>query len=109
MAVPTVPVAPGRDHHRPAGDRAPLAPTWFPRLLALEVPPRRRPSKDRLRDASADPADEPRQPAVGRRPDPRRIVDALASTSLNHPSAGIWPAPPTTVPRLEAFPAQSRC
>jgi hypothetical protein len=23
MAVPTVPVAPGRDHHRPAGDRAP--------------------------------------------------------------------------------------
>ena len=42
MAVSAVPVAPGRDHHRPAGDRASLAPTWFPRLLALEVPPRRR-------------------------------------------------------------------
>jgi len=26
------------------GDRDPLAPTWFPRLLALEVPPCRRPS-----------------------------------------------------------------
>jgi hypothetical protein len=25
------------DHHRPAGDRDPLAPTRFPRLLALEV------------------------------------------------------------------------
>ena len=38
MAVSAVPVAPGRDHHRPAGDRASLAPTWFPRLLALEIP-----------------------------------------------------------------------
>src|ERR1700719_1629918 len=64
------------DHHRPAGDRDPLAPTRFPRLLALEVPPGRRPSTDRLRDASADPADEPREPAVGRTADPRRIVDA---------------------------------
>jgi transposase InsO family protein len=65
MAVSTLPVAPGRDHHRPAGDLAPLAPTWFPRLLALEVPPGRRSPADRLRDASADPADEPREPAVG--------------------------------------------
>jgi hypothetical protein len=46
MAVSTVPVAPGRDHYHPAGDRDPLAPTRFPRLLALEVPPRRRPSTD---------------------------------------------------------------
>jgi hypothetical protein len=53
-----------------------FAPTRFPRLLAVEVPPRRRPSKDRLRDASADPADEPREPTVGRTADPRRIVDA---------------------------------
>ena len=53
-----------------------LAPMRFPRLLALEVPPRRRPSTDRFRDASADPADEPREPAVGRTADPRRIVDA---------------------------------
>jgi hypothetical protein len=36
----------GRDHHCPAGDRDPLAPMRFPRLLALEVPPRRRPPKD---------------------------------------------------------------
>ena len=27
MAVSTVPIAPGRDHHRPAGDRDPVAPT----------------------------------------------------------------------------------
>src|SRR6202011_2377508 len=107
MAVSTLPVAPGRDHHRSAGDRDPLAPTWFPRLLALEIPPRRRPSKDRLRDASADPADEPREPAVGRTADPRRIVDAW------HRSRGIDgrqvydSASPTTVPRLEDFPAQS--
>src|SRR5216683_3195423 len=47
MAVSTVPVAPGRRHHLPTGDRAPLAPTRFPRLLALEVPPRWRPSTDR--------------------------------------------------------------
>jgi hypothetical protein len=40
------PVAPGRDHYHPAGDRDPLAPTRFPRLLALEVAPRRRPSTD---------------------------------------------------------------
>src|SRR5271156_4324022 len=46
MAVSTVSIAPGRDHHRPAGDRDPLAPTRFPRLLALEIPPRRRPSTD---------------------------------------------------------------
>src|SRR5258707_6315581 len=76
MAVSTVPVAPGRDHHRPAGDRDPLAPTRFPRLLALEVPPRWRPSTDRLGDAGTDPADEQREPAVGRTADPRRIVDA---------------------------------
>src|ERR1700758_5176369 len=74
MAVSAVPVASGRDHHRPAGDRDPLAPTRFPRLLALEVPPRRRPSTDRFRDACADPADEPREPAVGRTADPRRIA-----------------------------------
>src|SRR6266851_8889943 len=48
----------------------------FPRLLALEVPPRRRPSTNRLRDSSTDPADEPREPAVGRTADPRRVVDA---------------------------------
>src|SRR6266403_456715 len=76
MAVSTVPVAEGRDHHRPAGDRDPLAPTRFPRLLALEISPGRWPSTDRLRDASTDPADEPREPAVGRTADPRRIVDA---------------------------------
>jgi len=47
MVVSTVPVAPGCDHHRSAGDRDPLAPTRFPRLLALEVPPRRgRPRMD---------------------------------------------------------------
>ena len=76
VAVSTVPVALGRDHHRPAGDGAPLAPARFPRLLALEVPPDRRPSKDRFRYSSADPADEPRKPAVERTADPRRIVDA---------------------------------
>jgi hypothetical protein len=35
-----------------------------------------RPRRGRLRDASADPAHEPREPAVGRTADPRRIVDA---------------------------------
>src|SRR5260370_26587188 len=48
----------------------------FPRLLALEVPPRRRPSTDCCRDSGADPADEPREPTVGRTTDPWRIVDA---------------------------------
>ena len=38
--------------------------------------PRRRPSGDRFRYSSADPEDEPREPAVGRTADPRRIVDA---------------------------------
>jgi hypothetical protein len=42
VAVSNLSGAPGRDHRRPAGDRAPLPPTWLPRLLALEVPPRRR-------------------------------------------------------------------
>ena len=46
VALSTVPVASGRDHHRTAGDRDPLAPTRVPRLLALEVPPCRRPSAD---------------------------------------------------------------
>jgi hypothetical protein len=46
MVVSTVPVTPRRDHHRPAGDRDPLASTWVPCLLALEVPPCRRPSTD---------------------------------------------------------------
>jgi hypothetical protein len=76
MAVSTLPVAPGRDPHRPAGDGAALAPMRFPRILALEVPSRRRPSTDRFRYSSVDPADEPRKPAVGRTADPARIVDA---------------------------------
>jgi hypothetical protein len=46
VAVSTVPVATRRNQHRPAGDRHPLAPTRFPRLLALEVPPRRWQSTD---------------------------------------------------------------
>jgi hypothetical protein len=37
----------------------------FPRLLALEVPPRRRPSTDCCRDSGADPAHEPREPLWG--------------------------------------------
>jgi hypothetical protein len=53
-----------------------LAPMGFPRIVALEVPPRRRPSTDQFRYSSADPADEPREPAVGRTADPQRIVDA---------------------------------
>jgi hypothetical protein len=36
----------------------------------------RRPSPDRCRDSSADPAHEPREPVMGRTADPRRIVDA---------------------------------
>jgi hypothetical protein len=45
VAVSTVPVAPGRDPHSSAGDRDPLAPTQLPRLLAVEVPSRRRPPR----------------------------------------------------------------
>ena len=46
VALPTVPITSGRDPHRSAGDRDPLAPTLLPRLLALEVPPGGRPSKN---------------------------------------------------------------
>jgi hypothetical protein len=46
LAVSTVSVGPECDHHRPAGDRDPLAPTRFPRLLAVEVSSRWRPSAD---------------------------------------------------------------
>jgi hypothetical protein len=46
MVVSTVPVAAGRDHHRSAGERDPLAPPRFSGLLALEVPLRRRPPTD---------------------------------------------------------------
>src|SRR5271155_5461307 len=46
MAVTPVPIATGRDHHRPAGKRDPLAPTRLPCLLAPEVSPRRRQSTD---------------------------------------------------------------
>src|SRR6202043_1307326 len=101
MAVSTVPVAPGCDHHRSAGDRDPVAPTRFPRLLALEIPPGRRPSRDRLRDARADPADEPREPAVGRTADPRRIVDAWNRSRRINRRQVYGPVPPAAVPRLE--------
>src|SRR5258708_10423463 len=101
MAVSTVPVAPGRDHHRAAGDRDPLAPTRFPRLLALEVPPRRRPSTDRLRDSSADPSHEPREPAVGGTSYPRGIVGAWDRGRRINRRHIHGPSPATTVPRLE--------
>jgi hypothetical protein len=47
-------------------DSHPLAPTRIPRLLALEVPPHRRPSTDSFKGSGADPAGEPREPSVGR-------------------------------------------
>ena len=46
LALSTVPVVAGRDHDRAAGDCDPLAPARIPRLLALEVPLRRRPPPD---------------------------------------------------------------
>jgi transposase InsO family protein len=73
MVVSTVPVAAGRDH-RPAGDLDSLEPTRFPRLLALEVPPRRRPSSDCRRDSGADPAYEPREPTVRRTADHAELL-----------------------------------
>lgn len=45
LAVSSVPVTPGRDHNRPAGNRDTVAPRRFPRLLAVEVPSRRRSSR----------------------------------------------------------------
>jgi hypothetical protein len=49
------PVAPGRNYHHSAGDHNSLAPPRSSRLLALEVPPPRRPSPDCCRDSGADP------------------------------------------------------
>src|SRR5579859_7277141 len=108
MVVPTVPVAAGLDRHRPAGDRDPLAPTRLPRLLALEVPPPRRPSANRLRDSSADSAHEPREPTVGRTSYPRRTVDAWDRGRGIDGRQVYGPAPASTVARLEDLPAQSR-
>ena len=51
LAVSTVPVDLGRDHHRQARDCNPLAPTRFSCVLAVEIAPPRRPSKDQPRDS----------------------------------------------------------
>src|SRR5712675_2188094 len=106
MALSTVPVAPRRDHHRSTGDCDPLASARVPRLLALEVPPHRRPSTNRLRGSGADPTHEPREPAVGRTADTWRIVDAWDRGRGIDGRQIYGPPPPTTVPRLEDLPAQ---
>jgi hypothetical protein len=104
MIVSTATIAPGCDHHRqpksliavsPSGDRDPLARTRLPRLLALEAAPRRQPSTNRFRDARADPADKPREPAAGA----LRIhgellmlgIDVAESTIVRY---AVWPRRP---------------
>jgi hypothetical protein len=55
-----------------AGNGDPVASSWFPCLLALEVTISRRPTESIGRTSSAHSRDEHREPAVGRAAHPRR-------------------------------------
>jgi len=63
-------------HNYPARDPCALAQGGLSLLLALEVARSGRATTDRDRSACADPADECREPALGRATHPRRTAQA---------------------------------
>src|SRR5262249_49966448 len=74
----------GRTENSQAADGDPLAPRWFPNLLALEVPPARRLAKDAGGHSPAHSRHERREPALGSTADPRRTAQAWHRCRTDH-------------------------
>src|SRR5258707_13576728 len=75
-AVSLVSINPEGSHSHPARDPRALAQSRLSLLLGLEVAPTGRATADRHGAARIDPADERREPALGRATHPRRIAQA---------------------------------
>ena len=76
VAVPAVSVVEECHHDRSAGHGAALAPLGLPALLAMEVAFTWWAAQGPDRGSQLDPANERREPAVGRATDPRRTAEA---------------------------------
>ena len=62
----------------------PLAPRWFPSLLALEITTARWPAKDTGGHSAAHSRHERREPALGSTADPRRTAQAWHRCRSDH-------------------------
>ena len=79
LGLPFPPVATleGRPCHCQARGGHRLAPPGVPPVLEMEIPPRKAGSPANLEgNTRTHPANEPREPVVGRTPHPRRVIEA---------------------------------
>src|SRR4030095_5798447 len=74
--VPLLVPLEGRSHHRHARHRNRLAPRWIPPLLALAIPPARRPANNYRRNPQSDSKHGLREPRLGSSQDPWRVAEA---------------------------------
>ena len=77
LPLPPVATLEGRPRHRQARDGRRLAPPGVPPVLEMEIVPRKAGSPANLeRNTRTHPTNEPREPVVGRSPNPRRVIEA---------------------------------
>src|SRR5262249_8266541 len=98
----------GRTENSQAADGDPLAPRWFPSLLALEIPTAPWPAKDTGGHSPAHSRHERREPALGSTADPRRTAQAWHRCRADHRGKIHGEEKATTVAGLEDLSAQSR-
>jgi transposase InsO family protein len=88
--------------------RYPLASCWFSFVLAMEVAISRRQTEGGARRPAVDPRHEPRQPAVGRSPDPWRTPQTRHRRWSNLGRQIHGKTQETPISRLEDVPSQPR-
>ena len=93
---------------RQAGDGHPLASGRVSVVLAMEVARSSRQAKSATRNPPADPRHEPRQPAVGRSPDPRRTPQARHRCGSDLGREIYGKTPETSIARMEDVLAHPR-
>src|SRR5262249_6038337 len=98
----------GRTENSQAADGDPLAPRWFPNLLALEIPTARWPAKDPGGHSPAHSRHERREPALGSAADPRRTAQAWHRCRADYRGKIHDEEEAATVAGLEDLSAQSR-
>src|SRR2546423_9110573 len=97
----------GRSENSQAADGHPLAPRWFPSLLALEITTARWPAKDACGHSPAHSRHERREPAVGSTAHPRRTAQARHRCRADHRGKIHGKEKAATVAGLEDLSAQS--
>jgi hypothetical protein len=83
------------------GDCDPLASCWVLLVLVMEVASSRRQTEGGARNPAIDPRHEPRQPAVGRSPDPWRTAQARYRRGSNLGRQIHGKAQEAPIPRVE--------